>query len=93
MTEEMKMNKTNLTVTMENARLDALTFFIQSKEQTTPQKLLEKMLEELYEKYVPADTREYIDSKLKPAVSKTKPKKATNHTIKATEIKEPHKTP
>ena len=30
---------------------------------------LEKMLEELYEKYVPAETREYLDSKLKPAAT------------------------
>lgn len=34
----------------------------------TPEKELQRLLEELYEKYVPADTREYLDSKNKPAV-------------------------
>lgn len=70
------MEKTTLTVSIENEKLDALTYFLQSKEHTSPQKILDKMLQEMYEKYVPADTREYIDSRIKPATSKPKPKKA-----------------
>ena len=49
------MDKIELKVTMEPERLDALRYFLSAKE-------------ELYEKYVPADTREYLDSKNKPAV-------------------------
>ena len=42
--------------------------FCPTKEKRTPEKELQRLLEELYEKYVPADTREYLDSKNKPAV-------------------------
>ena len=70
------MEKAELTVTMEPERLDALKFFMASKENTDPQKELEKALAEMYETYVPADTREYLDSKLKPsAVPKPRPKR------------------
>jgi hypothetical protein len=61
------MEKVQLTVIIESERLDALKFFMSSKEKITPQKALERALEEMYEKYVPADTREYLDSKRKPA--------------------------
>jgi len=82
------MEKTTLTITIENEKLDALTYFLQSKEHTTPQKILDKMLQEMYEKYVPADTREYIDSRIKPAASKPKAKK-TAKPIVAKEDKPP----
>ena len=63
------MEKVEIKLTIEAERLDALKFFLSAKEHTTPQKELEKMLKELYEKYVPADTREYLDSKLKSSPS------------------------
>ena len=70
------MEKIELKVSIEAIRLDALQFYLSSKENTTPQKALEKMLTEMYEKYVPAETRLYLDSKLKPAaVSKPRPKR------------------
>ena len=70
------MEKINLTVSIEDIRLDALQFFLASKENTTPQEELEKMLVEMYEKYVPAETRQYIDSKLKPvAASESRPRR------------------
>lgn len=70
------MEKVDLTVSMEMVRLDALTFFLTEKEGSTPQKELEKLLTEMYEKYVPADTRLYLDSKLKSAsASRTRPKR------------------
>ena len=70
------MEKIDLTVSIEDIRLDALQFFLASKENTTPQEELEKMLVEMYEKYVPAETRQYLDSKLKPATaSKSRPKR------------------
>lgn len=67
------MNKTELIVTMEPERLDALRYFLSAKEKTTPQKALEKLLEELYETYVPADTRAYLDQKCKGATRRAKP--------------------
>ena len=44
------------------------------KDNCTPQKALEENLVKLYEKYVPEQTREYIESKL-PAAQKDKPKR------------------
>jgi hypothetical protein len=67
--------KLELTVHIEPDRLDALNFFMSSKEHTTPQKELQRMLESLYEKYVPAETREYLDSKRKPAPARPRPKR------------------
>lgn len=58
------MDKTELTVTIEPERLDAL--FLSAKEKSTPQRELQRALEELYEKYVPAEMREYLDSKCRP---------------------------
>ena len=70
------MEKINLTVSIEDVRLDALQFYLASKENTTPQEELEKMLVEMYEKYVPAETRQYLDSKLKPAAApKSRPRR------------------
>lgn len=85
------MEKVNLTVSIESIRLDALQFFLASKENTTPQKELEKMLGEMYEKYVPAETRLYLDSKLKaPATTKSRSKKpapkTTSKSDNATEV-------
>ena len=57
------MEKTELTVTIEPERLDALRYFLSAKEKSTPQRELQRALEELYEKYVPAEMREYLDSK------------------------------
>ena len=62
------MEKVDLTVSLEAERLDALKFFMATKENTDPQTELEKALAQMYEAYVPADTREYLDSKLKPSV-------------------------
>ena len=75
------MEKIDLTVSIEDVRLDALQFFLASKENTTPQEELEKMLVEMYEKYVPAETRQYLDSKLKPAPApKSRPRRPTPKT-------------
>ena len=48
------MEKTELTVSMEPERLDALRYFLAAKNKRTPQKELQRALEELYEAYVPA---------------------------------------
>ena len=54
------MEKIELKVSMEPERLDALRYFLQKQQKGSPQKELERALEELYETYVPADTRAYL---------------------------------
>ena len=67
------MEKTELTVSIEPERLDALNYFL-SQDGSSAQKELEKLLTELYEKTVPEDTRGYIESKIAP----TKPKRPSH---------------
>ena len=69
------MEKTELTVTIEPERLDALRYFLSAKEKSTPQRELQRALEELYEKYVPAEMREYLDSKCRPAAARPRPRR------------------
>lgn len=69
------MEKTELTVSLETERMDALRYFLE-KENTTPQKQMEEALAALYEKCVPADLREYLDSRLKPpAAARPRPRR------------------
>ncbi len=74
------MEKVELKVTMEPERLDALRYFLSAKEKSTPQKELQRTLDGLYEKYVPAEMREYLDNKCKPVTSRprrtTKPERS-----------------
>lgn len=70
------MEKVELKVTMEPERLDALRYFLSAREKNTPEKELQRMLEELYEEYVPADTREYLDNRNKPAAARSRPRRA-----------------
>ena len=42
------MEKTELTVTIEPERLDALRYFLSAKEKSTPQRELQRALEELF---------------------------------------------
>lgn len=69
------MEKTELTVNIETERLEALTFYLQKEKAASLQKELGKMLEELYEKTVPADVRDYIGGRgKKPPAPKPKTK-------------------
>ena len=69
------MDKIELKVTMEPERLDALRYFLSAKEKRTPEKELQRLLEELYEKYVPAPVREYIDESDVSAAAPSKPRR------------------
>lgn len=69
------MDKIELKVTMEPERLDALRYFLSEQEKSTPEKKLQRGLDELYEKYVPADTRAYLDHKCKPSAARPKPRR------------------
>lgn len=75
------MEKTEIRISIENERLEALTYFLQKKETSSLQKELGKSLEALYEKTVPPDVRDYVDGRLKkaaPPKPKVKPPTMNN---------------
>lgn len=55
-------------------KLEALSYYL-AKAHTTPMKELTAALNDLYEKHVPAETREYLERKQPPARPRPKPKK------------------
>lgn len=70
------MEKETVSFSIEAERLEALTFYLQKEKTSSLQKELMKMLEDLYEKSVPADVREYIEArarKVTPPKPKVKP--------------------
>lgn len=82
------MEKTEIKISIDNERLEALTYFLQKKETSSLQKELGKILEELYEKTVPPDVRDYIDGRLKKAVPpkvKATPKSGTGANAERTD--------
>lgn len=69
------MKNTNLTVSFDTEKLDALTYHM-GKKDADLQTELQDTVQKLYEKYVPQATREYIDDKLsREAAEKPKPKR------------------
>ena len=75
------MQDSNFEYVIDNERLEALTYFLQKKETSSLQKELGKILEELYEKTVPPDVRDYIDGRQKkaaPPKPKVKPPTKNN---------------
>ena len=61
------MDKTSLSISMDTERLDALNYYLLKEKTSSLQKELGRMVEELYEKTVPPDVRDYIDSRGKKA--------------------------
>ena len=75
------MEKETLTLSIESERLEALTFYLQKEKTSSLQKELGNMIEELYEKTVPADVREYLEGRAKkaaPPKSTVKPSSKTD---------------
>lgn len=68
------MQKTDITLSFDDEKLEALTWFLQ-KDGTTPQKELAQHLEEMYQQRVPADTREYIERKTMPSTARPRPRR------------------
>ncbi len=66
------MKKTSISIDMETEKLRALRFYLEKKE-TSLETELEDFLAKLYEKYVPSQTREYIES-MEEAVDSTRPR-------------------
>lgn len=55
------MKKATITVQFEQGKLRALEFYIRKKDSTLEAEI-DDFMAKLYEKYVPAQTREYIES-------------------------------
>lgn len=78
------MSKVNITLTIDEERLNALEFSLK-KENSSVQAKMDEALRQLYEKTVPEPLREYLDSKtassakprrpVKPAPAKLQPGK------------------
>lgn len=66
------MEKGEITVTFDRARLEALEFYLK-KENTSIQKRMGKALRQLYESTVPEPVREHLDSKAAPAARPKRP--------------------
>ncbi|HOT59609.1 MAG TPA: DUF6103 family protein [Spirochaetales bacterium] len=62
------MSTTELKIPFPLERLDALRFFMEKKEQTVEQELRD-YLNKTYERLVPANVREYVESRLEQASS------------------------
>ena len=62
------MSTTELKIPFPSERLDALRFFMEKKEQTVEQELRD-YLNKTYERLVPANVREYVESRLEQASS------------------------
>jgi hypothetical protein len=59
------MSTTELKVPFPSERLDALRFFMEKKDVTVEQELKD-YLNKTYERLVPANVREYVESRLEP---------------------------
>ena len=59
------MQKTEITLSFDGEKLDALEFYLK-KENATVQKRMNETLTELYEQAVPEAVREYLDRKAPP---------------------------
>ena len=68
------MKKAAITITLDEAKANALRLYLAQKD-STPEAELEKAAETLYGKYVPAGVREFIELNAKDKTAKpTKPK-------------------
>lgn len=80
------MNKIDVTISIDDDKLNAMTHYLKKKN-TTPLKELAKTLDTLYEQTVPEEVREYIESRSAPA-SRPKPKPAPKPATAVTTAKE-----
>ena len=79
------MKKTNITLTFDDDKLDALEFSLR-KEHSSVQSRMDDALKQLYEQAVPEAVREYLDSKAAPA---PKPKRTVKPTTPKPQSSEP----
>lgn len=81
------MKKATITITFEQEKLNAIQFYAGKKDASLTTELNDYM-EKLYEKYVPAQTREYIESQNEPVREKPmRPTRPATQTADATSQK------
>lgn len=68
------MKQVNLTITFDEEKLSALKRYMGKKELDLEREMTDALVK-LYEKYVPAPVREYIDESDLPASTPAKPKR------------------
>ena len=68
------MKQVNLTITFDEEKLSALKRYMGKKELDLEREMTDALVK-LYEKYVPAPVREYIDESDVPASTPAKPKR------------------
>jgi len=79
------MKQVNLTITFDEEKLSALKRYMGKKELDLDREMTDALVK-LYEKYVPAPVREYIDENDVPASASTKPKRTAKPAVpKSTE--------
>ena len=78
------MKKEALTIQMEAEKLRAVKRYMEKKDADLEQELCDQ-LQRLYEKYVPASVREYIDESSKDDQGLATPQKKQKEKIKASE--------
>ena len=66
------MQKTEITLSFDGEKLDALEFYLK-KENTTVQKRMNEALTELYERIVPEAVRGFLDRKAPPPARPKRP--------------------
>lgn len=76
------MKQTNLTITFDEEKLSALKRYMGKKDLDLESEMSEALIK-LYEKYVPAPVREYIDESDEAAPTPPKPRRMSKPTAEA----------
>lgn len=76
------MKKAVVKVSLNAEKLRAVESYMEKKEVNLEDELVDQ-LEKLYQRYVPANVREYIDEKQEEEKERRKPKKASKKQIEA----------
>lgn len=76
------MKKESMKISFNAEKLRAVKTYMEKKEIDLEDELVDQ-LEKLYDKYVPANVREYIDDKQEEEKRKRKPKKPTKKQVES----------
>ena len=76
------MKKDTIAISIDAEKLSAIKKYMEKKEADL-QKEMAEQLQRLYEKYVPANVREYIDEREEEEIKPEKPKKASKRAANA----------
>lgn len=76
------MKKESMRISINAEKLRAVKTYMEKKEVDLEDELVDQ-LEKFYDKYVPANVREYIDDKQEEEKKKRKPKKSTKKQVES----------